>query len=229
MANHEIFLLRHGPPLWQKDCSGNKLKAGPDAKLSKSGKKEIKKNVEHLTKENVFFDRIITSPFIRASQTADIYKNRLSPTGSFTIDSRLIDIVPPEEWDGKTSEEMRSLRHKDPTYDKIVIEDTIKFWDELKNNLTQEDRNQNIAIVSHASPISSLLYLLNNPATETVPHLDELEKSQNFWLERSEGMQLTLSQGKITKSVKIFTRTTDDVPQVLPCPKEKKPSEEDIQ
>ncbi len=66
---YDIFLLRHGRSLAddEKKCEGRY-----DSPLTEVGKNQAKKTAEYFIKNKIKFDKIITSPLVRAKETAQI-------------------------------------------------------------------------------------------------------------------------------------------------------------
>ncbi len=66
---YDLFLLRHGRSLAddEKKCEGRY-----DSPLTEVGKKQAERTAEYFENQGVRFDRILTSPLLRAKETAEI-------------------------------------------------------------------------------------------------------------------------------------------------------------
>ena len=66
---YDLFLLRHGRSLADDE---NKFEGRYDSPLTDIGKEQAKKTSEYFVRNKIKFDKILTSPLIRAKETADI-------------------------------------------------------------------------------------------------------------------------------------------------------------
>ncbi|MCP4176832.1 MAG: histidine phosphatase family protein [bacterium] len=66
---YELFLLRHGRSLADDE---NKFEGRYDSPLTDIGKEQAKNTSEYFDRIKIKFDRILTSPLIRAKETAEI-------------------------------------------------------------------------------------------------------------------------------------------------------------
>ncbi len=66
---YDLFLLRHGRSLADDE---NKFEGRYDSPLTDIGKEQARKTSEYFTRNKIKFDKILTSPLIRAKETAYI-------------------------------------------------------------------------------------------------------------------------------------------------------------
>ncbi len=66
---YDLFLLRHGRSLADDE---NKCEGRCDSPLTEIGKNQARKTAEYFIKNKIKFDKIITSPLVRARETAEI-------------------------------------------------------------------------------------------------------------------------------------------------------------
>ncbi len=69
---YDIYLLRHGRSLTDDE---NRCEGRYDSPLTLKGKEQAKKTAEYFIKNDINFDKIISSPLIRAKETAEIINN----------------------------------------------------------------------------------------------------------------------------------------------------------
>ena len=75
MADIELYLIRHG-------IAANRGEAFPDdtkRPLTSDGISRLRKEARALAKLGVEFDQVVTSPLVRARQTADVFVQTASP------------------------------------------------------------------------------------------------------------------------------------------------------
>ncbi len=152
----EICIIRHGETNWNKE---GRLQGRENIPLNEEGIKQIKKTTEYLIKYK--WDKIITSPLLRAKQSAEIIAKGIG----------LKDIIEEEEFierdfgeaSGMTVEE-REKAFPDGKYKGMEI------FEELQQRIVSSVNKykniyygKNIIIISHGAVINSLLsYLSNN-------------------------------------------------------------------
>ncbi len=81
----ELYLVRHGVAANRRDWQGS----DQDRPLTEEGKEQMERIATSLAHMGLSLDAIITSPFVRASQTAEILAQELSMTDRLAQDDRL--------------------------------------------------------------------------------------------------------------------------------------------
>ncbi len=81
----ELFLVRHGVAANRRDWQGNDA----DRPLTKEGKEEMQRVAAGIAKLGLSLDAILTSPYVRASETAEIIAKALGMNDKLVKDDRL--------------------------------------------------------------------------------------------------------------------------------------------
>lgn len=78
-----LYLMRHASALELEE-----LLDESDRPLSERGRKRMEKIARHLSKLDLSFDLILTSPFLCARQTADLVADALSVKSKYVVESK---------------------------------------------------------------------------------------------------------------------------------------------
>lgn len=158
----ELLIVRHGQSVGDIE---NRFEGRADLPLTELGKNQADKLANWLS-TRYKFDEIISSPLIRASETANIIGNKLNVKVSF--DDRLleynkgvIDGLLKEEADKKYPLPEGGRKY----YERIEKGESIidlraraeEFLAELLGNLKKDNSDKKLLIVSHGSLISQLI------------------------------------------------------------------------
>lgn len=169
-----LYLIRHGETDWNKEL---KMQGRADIPLNEYGRSLAVQTAQALS--DVCFDRVYTSPLVRAKETAEIIKaNRSIP---LVEDERIIEI-------GFGEYEGEGL-YEDPKHTKLnpafvhffsapalyqadkgsetfreVVERTNAFLTELKSN--EDLRNQTILVSTHGAALCAMLLNLKKRPLE---------------------------------------------------------------
>lgn len=81
----ELYLVRHGVAANRRDWQGDDA----DRPLTKEGKQEMQRVAAGIAKLGLALDAILTSPYARASETAEIIAKELGMTDKLAKDDRL--------------------------------------------------------------------------------------------------------------------------------------------
>lgn len=145
-----LFLVRHGRTAINV---GNKLQGRIDHPLDEVGRQQAIEIASVLTN----IDRVISSPLIRAKQTADAFGLPIE------IDQRFIELdygdfdgmlqkeVPATTW----NEWRRNINFRPPNGETLVELD-VRVREAL-SELSNEARSKNVVVVSHVSPIKAAI------------------------------------------------------------------------
>lgn len=145
-----LFLVRHGRTAINV---GNKLQGRIDHPLDEVGRQQAIEIASVLTN----IDRVISSPLIRAKQTADAFGLPIE------IDQRFIELDY-GEFDGMLQKEVpattwnewrRNINFRPPNGETLVELD-VRVREAL-SELSNEARSKNVVIVSHVSPIKAAI------------------------------------------------------------------------
>lgn len=157
-----VFLIRHG----QTDSSlKNKLCGRTDEPLNSNGIHEVKRLITFLRIKNKP-DIIITSPLIRAKQTAEIIADNYNITPIESKELREIDFG---EWEGLTFNEIKNkqpdefikwMKHPDkftPTNGESIIDLNKRINNFMNKVVDNSEKNSTIYLITHGGPIRSAL------------------------------------------------------------------------
>ncbi len=159
-SGNRYFVMRHGQA--ESNVSGtNDSNGNPDNHLTESGKESIKLVASKLSKEGI--TRIITSPFPRAKESADIIANELGLSEEKIVsDRRLIEFNHGSKGQGKTimnntlepfNENDLYVRHGDgENHAEVRTRVVSAIFDADKTY-----KNETILIVTHGSPMWMLI------------------------------------------------------------------------
>jgi phosphohistidine phosphatase len=81
----ELYLVRHGVAASRRDWQGNDV----DRPLTQEGREEMQRVAVGIAKMGLALDAILTSPYPRASETAEIIAKKLGMTDKLAKDDRL--------------------------------------------------------------------------------------------------------------------------------------------
>ena len=138
-----IYIVRHGQTDWNVE---GRYAGRQDIPLNKNGIEQAKIIKEEL--KNIKFDKIYSSPLIRAYETAKIICN-----GDIIKDERII-----ERCNGNLERKLKSeikeeIDFSDPNETKYNIEPVISFRKRIKDffdDITNNQNVKNILVVTHA-------------------------------------------------------------------------------
>lgn len=155
---NNFFLVRHGES--EGNASGDKISSNPlhNDPLTEIGRKEAK-DAGNLLKESAEkIDVIITSPFTRTKDTAQIIAETIGYTGEIIEDARLVEINT-GDFDGKPwSEYMGQFSSVKDHFTKHIgprenWEDVRKRACECMYELDARYEGKNVLVVSHGAPL----------------------------------------------------------------------------
>jgi broad specificity phosphatase PhoE len=145
-----LFLVRHGRTAINV---GNKLQGRIDHPLDEVGRQQAVEIASVLKS----IDRVVSSPLIRAKQTADAFGLPVE------VDPRFIELDY-GDFDGMLQKDVSALTWKEwrddnnfrPPNGETLVELDLRVREAL-NELVEEARTANIVVVSHVSPIKAAI------------------------------------------------------------------------
>lgn len=197
----EIIIIRHGMITPPQDKKGNALMYPIDIPLNDTGKSQAKSLAAKLEELGVSLERIYTSPYNRALQTATIIAERLKIPG--LIPDRELRDSDMSGYIGVPAKKIESIdiyahpRSKDQeTYEHLIQRMENVFW-----RLFNENQGHSFGIVSHGDPIQVLMRRLRYPAEaiQDVPRMDRLR--QDNYLLRGDAWRLRFNQQRQLETV----------------------------
>lgn len=184
------YLIRHGELEYTYNNRGQRMAYGPDIRLSDNGKSQITLLAIRLQKEGRVIDRVYTSPFIRAKESAQIIadaytletprvvENLKDIDNSHVIGTMTMDEILARGGDFGSEAQVES------------IQECAKRVKDAFDQICLLSKDFAIAIVSHGDAIRSLVYALEHPS-EKVPSINELTKSD--YIDKGEVWRLVLN------------------------------------
>lgn len=159
-----IYIIRHGQTEMNQ---ANVLQGRSDRPLNENGIEQAKRAAERLKKQGIVFDKIYSSPLIRAVQTAKLVGGELLP---LEVDERLIemDYGPYEGMDLKKPApeviHFFSDFQNNPAPDGMEpLDEVVKRSGEFLEEIKEEAEKYTILISTHAIAMKGLLeYLTPN-------------------------------------------------------------------
>ncbi len=158
----DIYFIRHG----QTGKNITHVHQHYDEPLSKTGEKQAKKLALYLKQLNI--EVLITSPFLRARQTAQIISKEIGIT--YTIDTSVHETIRPLYLYGKKHASFQTVRfvwnlfihRKDDKWNDDGAENMFDIRNRIHDvkDMIMETKEQTIAIVSHAVFIDMFLHLV---------------------------------------------------------------------
>lgn len=157
-----VFLIRHGQTGFSLN---NKLCSRADEPLNNNGIHEIKRLTAFLNTRNKP-DIIITSPLIRAKQTAEIIANNYN---IIPIESKELREIDFGDWEGLTFNEIKNkqpdefikwMKHPDkftPTNGESIIDLNKRINSLMNKVINNSEKNSTIYLITHGGPIRSVL------------------------------------------------------------------------
>jgi broad specificity phosphatase PhoE len=96
-ARPRAFLVRHGETDWN---AVDRLLSFTDMPLNTAGEAQARALAVALAEDGIRFDRVICSPMVRATRTAELVLGRLADAPPVVVDPRLVevDFGPLEGW-----------------------------------------------------------------------------------------------------------------------------------
>ncbi len=192
----KIYIIRHAEVLYTLDKDGNKLMYPTTCPISNEGITQVKSFAEQLKLQGVAFDKIYTSPYTRATQSATILKDILQ-IPILIEDGRFQDPWIPG-WIGVPLYVQQQLAQKgEDIYMNPRSDDQEKYEDvatraiEGLYDITDNNEGGSVAIVSHGDTIRLMMYRLEHPAGE-IPNMSILGKYD--YLKRGEAWFLTFDK-----------------------------------
>ena len=156
-SGNSYFVMRHGGTVSNETHTVSYSKEGNDG-LTEKGLKQVANGAEELKKENI--DLIITSPFARTRETAEIVRNDLGLGKDAVIEDSRLQEIHPGQFDGGSWIEYHDYMadHGPGWFDKKIpgggeslAEVKVRSAEALYE-LEEKYKDKNILIVTHGGP-----------------------------------------------------------------------------
>lgn len=177
-----VYLIRHGELEYPRNNLGQRLLYGPDVPLSDKGRRQIQELSERFVHKGRKLEKIYTSPFRRAVETAEIFASRLQLSDPV----RILEFqdISPGSMVGKLLDDVIQGRLQE--YGETHFEVLERMMKGLQQ-VVEKEKERSIAIVSHGDSIRVLLFHLMYPK-DPLPSIDELIKTD--YLDKGEAWRL---------------------------------------
>jgi isoleucyl-tRNA synthetase len=158
-SGNKYFVMRHGESI---SNTKNEISAitGANDSLTEKGEQQVSDSAKFLKKEKI--DVIITSPFLRTKQTAEIIAKEIGFEGEIIEDSRIGEMQV-SDWNGKTWREYISQFTRQERFEKHI--GNAENWEDVHQraagfmfDIDKKYENKNILIVSHGGPVTLIMY-----------------------------------------------------------------------
>lgn len=202
-----MYLIRHGlieNP--DKALYGRSI----DLLLSSEGEKQIQALAKKMKSTGEKIEAIYSSPLLRAQKTAQIIADEYG-VGEVRIKDELTDVDIPALV-GKSLLVIHKLHHdkKDEYEGELVMQGNEprakiaeRMYDAWKKILEQE-KKENIAIVSHGHPLRFLMYKITNPNAREIPGIWSL--FDDDYMHKGEALKVVVDDdGNILEKKRIQT------------------------
>jgi broad specificity phosphatase PhoE len=196
----KILIIRHGMVDHPLNSEGNKLMYPTDVTLNEEGKAQATGLAENLRSRGLKPNRLYTSPYDRAFETANIIAQKLGiPKVIPDYQLRDPDI---SGWIGMPIKEISSIDiYANPrSDDQETYEHMIRRMEEVFNKLYNENKGTSFGIVSHGDPIYVLMRRLQLP-TERVEEVPRLVSRIEGYLGRGEAYCVSINKGRVLENV----------------------------
>ncbi|NLE07275.1 MAG: class I tRNA ligase family protein [Parcubacteria group bacterium] len=158
-SGNKYFLMRHGQSVSNTKRQISVFASGNDP-LTEKGREQTIKAAKDLKKDRI--DVIITSPFMRTKQTAEIVGEEIGFQGKIEEDARLEELKIPG-WHGRKWGEFQSKFSNKERFE-MRLEDS-ENWEDVRRRISEfmfeidkKYQNKNILLVSHGGSLALLLY-----------------------------------------------------------------------
>ena len=187
-----IYLIRHGEVVFEKDTQGRKLIYFSTAHLAPLGITQLHKPGLELKKEHVFLETLVVSPYIRAQESAVILQKELGVTFFYTEED-LKDVYP-NSWEGFPFDEYLlhggdGYSHPRTAYQES-LEHIVKRGRHVIEKIIQKNEGHTIGIVSHGDLLSALHWALK--FKDIIP-MGYKEMIKSFYLQKGQAYHIVVN------------------------------------
>lgn len=150
-----FYLVRHGQTDWNRD---SRLQGQTDVPMNDAGRKQIAELAEKMAEADLQIDTVISSPLVRASESARIIVDRLGFDKEIIIEDNFIErnfgLLEGEGW-------YPELDMNDPKYKTEKIED---ICERVRRGLAKYNfrDDEHIMVVAHGALLPAIKTVLSN-------------------------------------------------------------------
>ncbi len=195
-----IYIIRHAEVIYPLDAEGNKLMYPTTCPISDEGRSQMTAFANKLHQQGITFDKIYTSPYTRAVQSAEVLQSILQAPE--IIESRQLEDPWIPGWIGRRISEQQELMEQGQDIYMNPKSDDQEPYENVANRAAEalyamrdENKGKSVALVSHGDTIRLMMYRLKHP-TGDIPNMSILSKYD--YLKRGEAWHLTFNyQGQL--------------------------------
>ncbi|WP_051204811.1 histidine phosphatase family protein [Butyrivibrio sp. VCD2006] len=181
----KFYLVRHGQTDWNKE---ERLQGQTDVPLNDEGRRQITELAEKMAAADLHFDRVISSPLVRAYESAQIIVDKIGFDKEIIIENdfteRNFGLLEGKPWDPNRDMD-------DPKYQTEKISEVC---DRAGRGLAKYnfDEDERILIVAHGALLPAVKYVLSDGriayGNKDVPII----QGNVMCCERKDGQELSL-------------------------------------
>lgn len=206
----DFYLIRHGEVNYPLDRTGRKLVYGPETLLAKLGEIQLEDLADQFFKEKIPVQIIFSSPFTRAKQSADIFKEKLSIKELIILDE--LKDVWPNSFEGQPLEEYFKINGGDIyshplSSNQESLEHLVERARTARKLITEtvHDKYTKVAIVSHGDLLSAFDWGLKRE--ESPVSYEKMKKS--FYLQKGQAIHYRVGpEGQLVDEGRLITVET---------------------
>ena len=186
-SGNTYYLLRHAHAVRNETDTWD-FAGDPDNHLTEMGRQQVIDSANIAKKENTSFDLMISSPMLRAKETAKLFAENMGYTGEIIEDNNITEIHVGDAFQGKPFDDFL-LRYKNYSERYIIGNPDGESYADVKRRAMdflyeceQKYKDKKILIVSHGCPILNMILgsrgILHKDVPDKIEDADYPENAQ---------------------------------------------------
>ena len=181
----KFYLVRHGQTDWNRD---SRLQGQTDVPLNDTGRQQIRELAEKFAATNLKIDTMISSPLVRASESARIIADKIGFDKDIIIENSFIErnfgLLEGQPW-------YPELDMDDPKYNTEKVE---HICDRVKEALSRYSfrQDENIMIVAHGALLPAIKTVLSDYKIDYENRDVPIVQGNVMCCEKEEGKELSV-------------------------------------
>ena len=180
-----FYLVRHGQTDWNRD---SRLQGQTDVPLNDAGRQQIRELADKMKAADLKIDTVISSPLVRASESAHIIVDKLGFKKDIIIENNFIErnfgLLEGEPW-------YPELDMNDPKYKTEKIEDICKRVKEALSKYNFKD-DEHIMVVAHGALLPAIKTILSEGKIDYENRDVPIIQGNVMCCEKEEGKELSV-------------------------------------